>query len=213
MSGYLSNLALLKEDMVVKDWTIASFSFTYKSIKYVVLVRRFVSPVKRKCQYALVQLEFMHYNNINNNYMVEANINQLLDDAKSIREYFGIKYRQNLGDLMKQFSQSLNQAIPTKVPTQYDPTQLDCLNRSLSQSDSQDPNKKYCYGTMLNPTGKRRSPFNSDKTKLYRPLLFQKLKSDVRLSFCYSDDPRIEKTDGEIIANLNSSLSNPVDNE
>ena len=103
MSGYLSNLALLKEDMVVKDWTIASFSFTYKSIKYVVLVRRFVSPVKRKCQYALVQLEFMHYNNINNNYMVEANINQLLDDAKSIREYFGIKYRQNLGDLMKQF--------------------------------------------------------------------------------------------------------------
>ena len=48
MSGYLSNLALLKEDMVAKDWTIASFSFTYKGIRYVVLIRRFVSPVKRK---------------------------------------------------------------------------------------------------------------------------------------------------------------------
>ncbi|WP_431462713.1 DUF6037 family protein [Lactobacillus crispatus] len=213
MSGYLSNLALLKEDMVAKDWTIASFSFTYKGIRYVVLIRRFVSPVKRKCQYALVQLEFMHYDNINNNYVVEANKNQLLDDVKSIRKYFGIEYRQNLGDLMKQFSQTLNKAIPTKVPTQYNSIQLDCLNRSLSQSDSQDPNKKYCYGTMLNPTGKLRSPFNSDKIKLYRPILFQKLKSAARLSFCYSDDPKMEKTDGEIIANLNGSLSKPVNEE
>lgn len=35
----------------------------------------------------------------------------------------------------------------------------------------------------MNPVGKQRSPFNSDKTKLNRPALFQKLGGDPRRSF------------------------------
>ncbi|WP_301052058.1 DUF6037 family protein [Lactobacillus hominis] len=61
----------------------------------------------------------------------------------------------------------------------------------------------YCYGTIMNPVGKQRSPFNSDKTKLYRHVLFQKLGIDPRRSFCYSNDSQKEKSDAEIIANIN----------
>lgn len=202
--GNLDHLKSLRTDMEAKDWTISSFIFVYKKIKYVVLVKRFIDPIKKVNQYALVQLEFMKYNNIRDNYVVEANSNSLLDDIKSISKYFGIAYSPNMGQLMKQFAQTLNRVVPTKVPNNYDKTQLECLNYSLSQSDSEDPTKIYCYGTILNPIGKKRTPFNSDKTKLYRPALFQKLGVESRRSFCYSNDPQKEKKDTEIIANINN---------
>lgn len=50
----LSNLNELKNDMVSKNWTICSFLFRYKSVVYIVLVKRFVGKEKRVNQYALV---------------------------------------------------------------------------------------------------------------------------------------------------------------
>lgn len=201
--GNLDHLKLLKTDMEANGWTISSFIFVYKNIKYVVLVKLFIGPIKKLDQYALVQLEFMKYNDIQDNYIVEANSNGLLDDIKSIRKYFEIAYSPNMGQLMKQFAQTLNRVVPTRVPNHYDETQLECLNSSLSQSDSEDPTKIYCYGTIMNPVGKQRSPFNSDKTKLNRPVLFKELGVDPRRSFCYSNDPQKERSDAEIIANIN----------
>lgn len=201
--GNLEHLKLLRTDMEAKGWTISSFIFVYKNIKYVVLVKLFIGPIKKVNPYALVQLEFMKYNNIKDNYVVEAHSNSLLDDIKSIRKYFGIAYGPNMGQLMEQFAQTLNRVVPTQVPNRYDETQLKCLNYSLSQSDSEDPTKIYCYGTIMNPVGKQRSPFNSDKTKLNRPALFKELGVDPRRSFCYSNDPQKKKSDGEIIANIN----------
>lgn len=49
----LSNLNELKNDMVSKKWTICSFLFRYKSVVYIVLVKRFVGKEKRVNQYAL----------------------------------------------------------------------------------------------------------------------------------------------------------------
>ncbi|MFC2578635.1 MAG: DUF6037 family protein, partial [Veillonella parvula] len=48
----LSKFKQLKEDMEKNDWTITSFLFTYKSIKYVVLVKRFIDNVKKRDPYA-----------------------------------------------------------------------------------------------------------------------------------------------------------------
>lgn len=201
----LQNLAALKDDMKEKNWTIASFTFSYKKKQYVVLVKRFIDPIKRHNEYALVQLEFMRYDDIEQNLILEANSNSLLGDLKTIREYFGIKYSVNLHNLMVEFSRELNKFIPTNVPDPktYDETQLEGLNKSISNSDSEDPAKRYCYGTMLNLEGKFRSPFNADKTKIFRSTLFDKLGVEPRLSFCYSRNPNDEKTDAEIIANTN----------
>ena len=60
----LGNLKLLKEDMENKGWTICTFTFRYKSIDYIVLVKRFVGGEKRIDRYALVKLEFMKETNL-----------------------------------------------------------------------------------------------------------------------------------------------------
>jgi len=44
--------------------------------------------------------------------------------------------------------------------------------RSLSNSDSEDPNKIYCTKVRRNPVGNKRNEFNADKTKLLRGALF-----------------------------------------
>ena len=98
--------------MEANGWTISSFIFVYKNIRYVVLVKRFIGPIKRVNPYALVQLEFMKYTDTQDNYVVEANSNSLLDDIKSIRKYFGIAYEPNMGQLMEQFAQTLNSVVP-----------------------------------------------------------------------------------------------------
>lgn len=73
--------------------------------------------------------------------------------------------------------------------------------RSLSISDSEDPNKIYCIGVRRNPEGKFRSEFNSDKTKVLRKTLYDKFADDHSISFCYSADQTKEKRD-EIIYKL-----------
>jgi len=50
----LSKFKQLKEDMEKNEWTITSFLFTYKSIKYVVLVGRFIDNVKKRDSSILV---------------------------------------------------------------------------------------------------------------------------------------------------------------
>ena len=81
--GYLSNLKLLKDDMVAKGWSICDFLFCYKGIEYIVLVKRFVGAEKRIDPYALVKLHFLKYDNIQDSLEVEANCGGLLVDAKA----------------------------------------------------------------------------------------------------------------------------------
>ncbi len=82
----LSKFKQLKEDMEKKEWTITSFLFTYKSIKYVVLVRRFIDNVKKRNPYALVKLDFFKDNDLSCTLSAEANSNRILIDARTLRE-------------------------------------------------------------------------------------------------------------------------------
>lgn len=199
----LENLNKLKNDMKEKDWTICSFIFNYKNTEYIVLVKRFVGNQTRINKYALVILHFMKANNLKHELVVEANSNSLLVDAKILREYFEIKYGTNLGDVLKQLTEKLGKVIPVEVPEITRDDQKKAMVYSLSKSDSEDPNKIYCIGTRRNPKGMKRSPFNSDKTKLLRLDLYNKLSSDESISFCYSADPSKEKDDSELLKAIN----------
>lgn len=57
-----------------------------------------------------------------------------------------------------------------------------------------------------NPNGRKRSDFNSDKTKLLRPILFKKFENEPGVSFCYSDDPLKENDDSTILPISQNSL-------
>lgn len=198
----LCNLNELKADMVSKSWTICSFLFTYKSVVYIVLVKRFVGKEKRVNKYALVKLHFMKRDDLNDELEIEANASRLLIDAKTLRQYFGIKYQDNLGDVLKQFTETFGKAIPISIPNNISDEEKGAMVKSLSISDSENPNKIYCYKIKRNPNGEKRSDFNSDKTKLLRPGLFNEFENEPGVSFCYSHDSLKENYDATILYNF-----------
>ena len=185
--------------MVAKKWTICSFIFVYKRVEYIVLVKRFVGREQRIEEYALVKLHFIEADNLYHELQVEANSQRLIVEARTLREFFGIEYGDNLGNILKQFTNQLGESIPKKVPEQRTAAEQAALVNSLSRSDAENPNKIYCYGVKRNSNGGQRSEFNSDKTKLLRPDLFRYFENDTSISFCYSDDINKESNDSEIL--------------
>lgn len=200
----LKNLRSLNDDMKIKGWTICSFIFNYKSINYIVLVKRFVEGEKRIDNYALVKLEFMKELDLNDSLNIEANSSRLIVDAKTLRKYFGIKYSYNLGDILKQFSEQFGASIPIKVKDETTNLEKQAMVNSLSISDSEDPEKIYCTKVRRNPKGKKRSQFNTDKTKLLRKKLFEFFKDDESISFCYSKEQIKENDDVTILKNFSN---------
>lgn len=204
--GFLENLKYLKEDMRNKGWSICDFIFEYKGVEYIVLVKRFVGAEKRTNKYALVKLHFMKSNNLQDDLQVEANSNNLLIETKKLRAYFDIEYSENLGDILRQFSERLGKAIPKVMPDISCATRLEknAMVYSLSRSDSENPKKIYCTGVKRNPRGQSRSDFNADKTKILRADLYNTFSNDSSISFCYSADINKEKDDVTIYKNFSN---------
>ena len=206
----LENLHALKADMEKNGWVIDSFKFHFKKVDYIVLVILYV-PDEPRPQYALLQLDFLDAKNFQRHLLVPANAQKLMTDAKIIREFFDIKYEENLGEILLQFSRLLGKFIPDRVNTQKSQTEKEAMVYTLSKKDSDDPSRIYCYAVKRNPTAKdrltgivrqqRRSPYNDNKTRVLRRTLYNRLGGDDTLSFCYSDDPSKSRTDEEIISN------------
>lgn len=198
----LSNLKLLNDDMKNKGWIITSFTFRYKTVNYIVLVKRFLSEEKRENKYSLVKLEFMKENDLVDSLLVEANSKQIFVDAKIFRKYFGIAYVPNLGDIFKQFYGIFGKSIPSTIKIVNTDFEKTAMVKSLSISDSEGPTKIYCTNVRRNPEGQKRSVFNSDKTKILRPRLYEYFKDEESISFCYSNDECKNNDDATILKNF-----------
>lgn len=198
----LSNLKTLRDDMVIKEWTICSFIFEYKKIEYIVLVKRFVGSEIRMSKYALVKLHFMKSSDLSDDLQVEANSIKLLVEAKILRAYFNIEYSDNIGNILCQFTERLGNVIPKTVPDTASDIESEAMVLSLSRSDSEDPKKIYCNKVKRNSNGGKRSAFNSDKTKLLRGSLFKHFLNEPNVSFCYFSEPSMENDDATILKNF-----------
>lgn len=192
------NFKLLKKDMIDKGWVIEGFPFNYKNCDYIVLAKLYQEGEK-KPQYAIMKVDILKSNNIDNHITVPVNINGFLIKAQQLREFFNIDYAENLGDILSQFNEYFAHFIPTQVTLGKPQELIDVMIRSLSKSDSEDPNKLYCYDVRRNPEGQKRTPFNDNKTRLRRSNLYVAFESDPSISFCYSTDINHEKTDAQII--------------
>lgn len=204
MAGVFGNLKLLKNDMEAKGWVIDSFYFQFKKQIYIILVKLFEKDEKRP-EYALLKLEFLKEKDFSDSLLISANSVKLFIDAKTLREYFGIEYTENLGDVLSQFNEHLAKFIPTEIIENKSESQKEAMTTSLSKSDSEDPRRKYCFSVRRNPpkadgTLGQRSIYNDNKTRLYRPTLYEHLGSDTSLSFRYSMNCNDENTDEFIIA-------------
>ena len=206
----LGKLRPLKTDMEEKGWVIESFRFKFKGTNYIVLVILYEQGEPRP-QYALVQLDFLHPKNFNHHLLVPANTFRLLADAMDIRIFFRIQYSKNLGDVIQQLTSEIGDCIPEKVNTSRSKEERKAMIYRLSEKDSEDSEKVFCYAVKRNPvildksTGQRkqakRTDYNDNKTRLLRGSLYRKLGKDDTISFCYSDDPEMDYPDEVIIAN------------
>lgn len=193
--------------MEEKGWVIEAFPFDFKQVDYIVLVKLYQENDVKEDQYALLRVEFLKMHNIRDNLIVPANAGGFLTSTQTtstqeLREYFGIEWSKNLGNILRQFNENFARFIPDKVNPSKKKVLKDAIVESLSESDSQDPSKIYCYSVRRNPNDGKRSTFNDNKSRLLRPDLYFKFKDDRTVSFFYSSDSEIEKSDAEIINNF-----------
>lgn len=209
----LQNLHLLKADMEKNGWMIDSFKFRYKKVNYIVLVILF-SPDEPKEKYALVQLDFLNTANFNHHLLVSANAGGIMLSAEELRMFFGIRYAENLGDILQQFTELLGFHVPEKVSASKTKIEKQAIVHKMTQTGCEEPDKIYCYTVKRNPviidakTGEKkqakRTPENDSKTRMLRRTLYERLGKDDSISFCYSDDPAMSRTDEEILCNWTS---------
>lgn len=88
----------------------------------------------------------MKATDLNDDLIAEANSQGLLIGAKELREYFHIDYTENLGDVLKQFTERLGKAIPCCISDNPSDEEKITMVLSLSKSDAEDPRKIYCTG-------------------------------------------------------------------
>lgn len=134
-------------------------------------------------------LTFIDRTDVNRTLQMKANQYKFEIDAKKFREYFGIAYTDNLGNVFKQFYSHFNDFVPQVLCQNFDDeTKLAVINK-LNHNDREDVNNVCCYAARRNgkPNGIQyhRTPFNRDKTKLLRKSLFDMLGNDDTISFCY----------------------------
>lgn len=202
----LRNLKALRDAMRRQGWVVTCFDFTYKQWGYYVTVTDYINSPKPD-DFALVHLCFMRKTDITDSLSVPANQGGLMVEAQTLREFFGIEWVENLGDILHQFTEQFGKWIPVEIKDLSE-GQKKAVVRQLGTSDaSDDPDKIYCIdvrrsGKKSDGSLKKRSPFNSQKSEFLRPELYAKFKDDLNLRFCYSVDPSAEKTDRQIIASV-----------
>lgn len=209
MSQVLGNLKELKKDMESKGWVIDSFEFNFKKQDYIVLVKLYDSD-KKKPKYALLKLEFLLATDFSKRLETPANSGGLMIDAKIFIDFFGIETSGKLGDIFSSFYQRLAEVIPENVIDNKNKIQKEVMVQSLSKDDSENESKLYCYKVRRNPLRKdgslgRRSAYNDNKTRICRPTLYEELKAETNLSFCFSEDPNLDYTNEVIIHNWNQN--------
>ena len=206
----LLNLFALRADMQRKGWTIDSFRFPFKGVNYIVLVILYLTGEEKG--YALVKLDFLHPEDFKYHLLVPANSNGLICGAMDLRIFFKIPPDyEHLGDALRTLTRELGYCTPTKVNTAKSQTEKQAIVYELSDGNSEDAEKLYCFAVKRNrvlidkqtnePRQLKRSAYNDRKTQILRPSLYERLGIDDTLSFCYSGDPKMDYPDEVIIDN------------
>lgn len=198
----INNIGYLKQDLRNNGWHMTAFIFKYKGTEYDVLFED-IDNLSKKNMYASVKLTFIDIEHSDRTYSVEANQNKMFFQPKEFRNFFGIEYSKNLGDIFKQFFDGFINIVPAKVPLILNSRQSNEIDKCLAQHGSRDPNAIYCYdarrlgerdGTQLH-----RSIFITNLTKRRKPDLYEYFKNESTVTFFYSPNAADELSTTDII--------------
>lgn len=195
----MANISALLNDLQKTHWHITAFPFHFKKVNYIVIFEDIANLPLVAGKY-LVLLTFIDKSDENRKLQVKANDYGFEFNVKQFRKYFGIQYSPNLGDIFKQFYAYFGQFVPESRVIHLDTETQQAVIKQLSHNDRDNSNAQCCYKVIhngiYNGVQHRRTPFNSDKTKLLRPSLYETLGGDDTLSFCYRENNSL--TDIEI---------------
>ncbi|MDN4526417.1 DUF6037 family protein [Fictibacillus fluitans] len=210
----LENLKILRDELKQRNWAVEAFLFQYKKQEFIVLVKVYSDEEKKESKYAIVKLEFIKRGDRKESFCTYADLYKIyIPNMKLFREFFGIEYADNLGDIIQQFTQYFSTFIPNKLTGNKAALLMNAITEYLNKTDSDSSKGTYCFGLKRNGikkdgTAKQRSSENNQKAALLKPQLFKLIK-DNTISFCFSEDPKRESTDDEILqrfAQRNSSM-------
>lgn len=199
----INNIGLLRQDLIDKGWHMTAFNFFFKR-KYDVLFENNDNLDFRKDIKASVTLHFIDALNPSRVYSVQANqVKMFHESIKDFREFFGIEYAPNLGDIVKQFFSQLVSYVPPEAPGKLTPQQDKEIDRVLASRGGHNPDAIYCYDARRLGTrdGRqmKRSIFISNLAQRRNPSLYKYFKNELTVTFYFSPNPEEAKKDIEII--------------
>ena len=205
MPDHFADLKQIVHDLKDRDFALAIADFTHCERSYFVLIKRYVKAKSVKEKFALARLEFIRRSDTSISREWPATRYQLIGEASEIREFFGIPFvKGGIGDALQTLYARLGGALRDNIRMHLSAEEQRVVIASLSRSDSENPDRVHCYAIRRNRlntvTGKRqqRSSFNSQKAAMLRPELYDRLKDDRTISFCFSTDTERWRSDRDI---------------
>ena len=145
MPTFISNFDALLYDLRQHGYHMTAFSFHYTGFSYTVLFEDNGNIEERRNRYASAIFTFIDVDEPDRRLVVESNRAGLLfTDVREFREFFGIQYAENLGDIFKQFFERLLAFIPPLKPEHLDEQMKIEIIRTLAGRSGHDPNAIFC---------------------------------------------------------------------
>jgi len=194
----LSKLPTLCHNMKQQNWQVTGFPFQYRSNQYDVILDRNLTN-KQRNKY-IAKLVFIKNYNMENCLSVFAEGTRLSCDISTLKEFFEtsgfIKYQ----DWIDHFYECFNSAIPVNPNCNAENSKqlIQYINRQENNE-----NRIYPFAIQCDPEHTHRSTYNTDKTRLICPDLYNNfLVHDNTLSVRFSNQKEKALDQGIILDNF-----------
>lgn len=203
----LSNLKLLRQDMISKQIAVTLLMYQYNNIQCYIAVCLLTEEDKIKAQkyYPLVRLRFIDCNNLNRYVDCYANSNRLSSGITELRNFFNIQYQSDIQSWIISFYEHLGRHIPVQCPLPREEHTEIILN-TICEHERRDPNRTYRHHMFRN--GKRngkqlhRTEYNSQLASFKFPKIFPSFKNDTTISFAFTNLEENEVDEETILYNF-----------
>ena len=211
-----SKLIPLRNSMRENEKAVIVFRFHYKRSGYYVAVCLLTDEDKKKkeAKYALVRLCFILQNDLNQYLDCYANSIKFSAGMTELRNFLGVEFQPDGREWIQGFTQYFGKFIPEYIP-QMDSSEKRIALHTICRHEGRDPNRIYRSYIFRNgkQNGKQkyRTEYNGQLASEKFLALYPKFKQDRTISFAFTDDPSLEKSEEEILKNFERSERNKSD--
>ena len=203
----LSNLRALREDMCENEKAVVVFRFYYKQSEYFVAVCLLTEEDRKKqeAKYALVRLCFIRGDDLEQYLDCYANSKRFSAGMTELRHFLGVEYQPDGIGWIQAFTEYFGKYIPEHIPNMNSQEQRVALH-TICRHEGRDPNRIYrsyiFRNGKQNGQQKHRTEYNGQLASVRFFSLYPKFKQDRTISFAFTDDPTLEKSEGEVLRNF-----------